>query len=105
MAQSTATGPSLHQPAKAPIQAPTLVTVTHQRPITSPGGTPSSALTPVDISLPLNPAMESPPPGPAVTPVINALSTVHLDVSIPRGDILAEDEIDIWQEMAEPFED
>ena len=53
MAQSTATGPSLHQLPKAPIQAPTLVTVTHQRPITSPGGTPSSALTPVDISLPL----------------------------------------------------
>ena len=107
MAQSTVVEPSPHQPAKAPIQASTLVTTTNRRPITSPGGTLSSALTPVDISLPLNPALEIPLPGPAVTPVINALSTLHLDVSIPHEDTLvpAEDEIDIWREMVETFED
>ena len=84
MAQSTVVEPSLHQPAEAPIQASTSVTTTRQLPITSPGGTLSSALTPVDISSPLNPVMEIPPPGPAITPV-NALSTLHFGVSAELG--------------------
>ena len=106
MAQSTVVEPSLHQPAEAPIHASTSATTTHQRPITSPGGTLSSALTPVNISLPLNPELEIPPPGPAVAPV-NALSTLHLDASIPHGNTLVteEDENDIWWEMVETFED
>ena len=105
MAQSTVAEPSLYQ-TEAPIQAPTSTTTTHQSPAISPRGTSSSALTTVDIPSPLNPVLEIPPPGPAVAPV-NALSTPHLDASIPHGNTLVtkEDENDIWREMVETFED
>ena len=104
MAQSTVVEPSPRQSAKTSIPASTSIATTTRRP---PGGTLSSALTSVDIPLPLNPATEIPSPGPAVTSVINAPSTSHLDESIPRGDTLvpAEDETDIWREMVETFED
>ena len=98
--QSAVPEPSLHQPAEVPTRAPTSVTATHRCPITSPGEAST------DIFLPLNPVLEIPPPGPAVTPV-NTLPAFHLDASISHGNTLitAEDEDDIWREMVETFED
>ena len=101
MAQWTVTEPSLHQPAEAPTQAPTSTTTTHRCPITSPGETP------INIFLPLNPVLEIPLPGPAVTPVINAQPTLHLDTPTSHSNtfVTTEDENDIWQSMVETFED
>ena len=101
MAQSTVPEPSLRQPAEAPAQAPASFTTTHRCPITSPG------VKPTDIFLPLNPVLEIPLPGPAVTPVINAQTTLHLDAPISHGNTLitAEDENDIWQAMVKTFKD
>ena len=96
MAQSTVAEPSLHR-IEAPIQAPTSTTTTHRSPAISPRGTSNFALTTVDIPSPLNPVLEIPPPGPAVTPV-HDLSTLHPNTSIPHGN-------DIWREIAETFED
>ena len=103
MAQSTVVEPSLRQ-VETPIQAPTSAVTTYLTPITSPRCTLSSALTTVDISSSLNPVLEIPPPGPAVTPAHDP-STLHLNIPSPHGDTIVAKEDGIWREMAETFED
>ena len=105
MAQSTVAEPSLYH-TEAPIQAPTSTTTTHRSPAISPRGISSSALTMVDTPSQLNPVLEIPPPGPAVTPIYDS-STLHVNILVPHdGTIIArEDGNNIWREIAETFED
>ena len=101
MAQSTSTELPLNHPAEAPAQISTSTTTIHRHPITS------SEEIPINAFLPLNPVLTIPAPGPAVTSVINAPSTLHPDTPTSHGTAPAstEDKNDIWRAMIKTFDD
>ena len=98
MAQSTSTELPLNHPAEAPAQISTSITTIHRHPITSPGEIPTNAFLPL---------LTIPAPGPAVSSVINAPSTLHPDTPASHGNAPAttEDKNDIWRAMIKTFDD
>ena len=100
MAQSAGSDPSHLCPTEAPTPTSTNTTTIHRHPITS-----HATEDPLDIFLPINPALTT--LGLTTTSIPNTTTTATPDSSVPQDNTSAvtDDEDDTWLAMAMTFND